>query len=280
MPDVGGARRAAWLAALLLAAASPAGGQGEALCRPWPGEPAPLPTVASGDPALARWSELRVAELVERAQLAEDGDPLESHRLWRRVLCFDPTNQIAWRGLDRTRVVRVYRPVASWGRSAAPRRADPWQGLAAPIAVARPAPHRPIAERRPPRREAAAPPRPRPDARQERARAQRAALERARKTLEEGEGSLRAARFEEALGRAGVARRALAALPAGADSAALQVRVEVLAATAQVALGDDAAARASFARALAANPALELDPMLTSPKVMRALEDARTGNGP
>ena len=64
------------------------------------------------------------------------------------------------------------------------------------------------------------------------------------------------------------------ARPAG-DERALRARLEVLAAIAQVALGDDAAARRSFGRALEAQPGLELDPGRTSPKVMRALEGAR-----
>jgi hypothetical protein len=55
----------------------------------------------------------------------------------------------------------------------------------------------------------------------------------------------------------------------------LRARLEVLAAVAQVAHGDDEAARQSFGRALEAQPGLELDPGRTSPKVMRALEGAR-----
>lgn len=90
---------------------------------------------------------------------------------------------------------------------------------------------------------------------------------------------MKGARFEAALHSAAEARSALEGVSATDGVKGLRVRVEVLAATAQVALGDDAAARASFARALAANPALRLDPMRTSPKVIRALEDARAGSG-
>ena len=85
----------------------------------------------------------------------------------------------------------------------------------------------------------------------------------------------RGARFSEALGRALVARNELAAGPADATSRVLLVHTEVIAATAQVALGDDAGARASFAAALAVDPELALDPQVTSPKVLGVLEQAR-----
>jgi hypothetical protein len=42
-----------------------------------------------------------------------------------------------------------------------------------------------------------------------------------------------------------------------------------------VALGKDADARASFARALQSDPNLHLDPASTSPKVVRAFDAAR-----
>jgi hypothetical protein len=47
------------------------------------------------------------------------------------------------------------------------------------------------------------------------------------------------------------------------------VRNEVVAATAHVALDQEAAARESFRRALGAEPALDLDPAATPPKVLR-----------
>jgi hypothetical protein len=229
-------------------------------CVPWSGEPTPLARVDAEDSGRARWAELRVTELVQRAQLAEPTASVESYRLWRRVLCFDPENELAWRGLARTRPVRVYRPEIGWGAPARPAAStvDPWGALAAPVRVARPQPRvveeAPVQEEPPP------------------------VLARVEGLLRESEASLKAAHFEEALGRAGEARRELdAAGAAGAreDARALRARLEVLSAIAQVALGDDAAARGSFGRALAAQPGLELDPGRTSPKVMRALEGAR-----
>ena len=81
------------------------------------------------------------------------------------------------------------------------------------------------------------------------------------------------------LHRADEARRLLESLPGDEASRALKTRVEVLSATAQVALGDEDAARKSFTRALASDPELQLDPMITSPKVMQALNDARGEGG-
>lgn len=244
----------------LLAAAAP--GQ-EDRCAPWPGEPTPLPRVDAADSARARWAELRVHELVERAQLAEPNASVESYRLWRRVLCLDPENQLAWRGLARTRPVRVYRPEVRWGTPASPASfaVDPWGGLAAPVLVVRWKP--PTVEEAPGEAE------------------RRPVLSRVEALLQESEQNLREAHFEEALRRAGTARRELdTAGPADGAGApdevrALRARLEVLAAIAQVALGDEAAARSSFGRALEAEPGLELDPGRTSPKVMRALEGAR-----
>jgi hypothetical protein len=249
------------LAAPLAAAAAP----GEAdRCAPWPGEPTPLPRVDATGPGRARWAELRVAELVQRAQLAEPTASVESYRLWRRVLCFDPENELAWRGLARTRPVRVYRPEVGWGEEARPASSsvDPWGALAAPVRMARPQPR--VVEEEPGEDE------------------RRRVLARVEELLRESEASLEAAHFQEALGRTAAARRELdsgGAPGTPAEARALRARLEVLAAVAQVALGDDAAARRSFGRALEAQPGLELDPVRTSPKVMRALEGARAAAG-
>ncbi len=244
------------LVAPLAAAAEP--GQTDR-CAQWPGEPAPLPRVDAADSYRARWAELRVAELVERAQLAEPVASVESYRLWHRVLCFDPENELARQGIMRTRPVRVYRPEVVWveGALLASSSVDPWGSLSKPVRVGRP-PLRAAREE--------------PAAGDDR---QRRALARVTELLEESEASLQTAHFEEALGGTAAARRELDAAGSSADERALRARLEVLAAIAQVALGKDAAARQSFGRALEAQPGLELDPRRTSPKVMRALEGAR-----
>lgn len=290
MADGCGPRRrsalAAWLLATTLLCGTVTRALAEEPCQPWPGEPTPLPTTAETDPALARWSELRVAELVARAQVAEARDPVESHRLWSRVLCIDSANELAWRGVDRTRLVRVYRPGVGWGwgRARAAAVADPWEGLAVTISVPRPAspsaaPPRPA----PPRTVAA--PAPAGEGRDsgaaERVRQrQQAALAEAQRMAASAESSLREARFEQALARADDARRLLDGLPGDELGSSLRARVEVLSATAHIALGDQDAARRSFSRALASDPGLRLDPMKTSPKVMQALNDARSEGAP
>jgi LysM repeat protein len=81
---------------------------------------------------------------------------------------------------------------------------------------------------------------------------------------------VRAARFEEALSETDKARPM-----AGAGTRAQRVRLELLAATASIALGRDAAAEQSFERALRADADLELDPASVSPKVVRRFDETR-----
>jgi len=89
--------------------------------------------------------------------------------------------------------------------------------------------------------------------------------------------SLRNARFEEALVDARKARSLLRALDSQPGVAQRRARVETLSAMAEVALGRDDAARASFARALEADPLLALDADAVSPKILRVFEEARAG---
>jgi hypothetical protein len=100
-------------------------------------------------------------------------------------------------------------------------------------------------------------------------------LARLEASLARVEHRLRSARFEEALDDL----RELRGSFAGADDSppvrAQRVRLEVLAATAHVAYGDETAARESLARALDVEPSLDLDPGLTPPKLRRAFEAAR-----
>jgi hypothetical protein len=85
---------------------------------------------------------------------------------------------------------------------------------------------------------------------------------------------VRGAEFEAALESATRGRAAVQALGSAAD-AKRAARLEVLAATAALALGRTADAETSFARALDSDPGLTLDPQVTSPKVRRALERVR-----
>jgi len=247
-------RRAAALAAGLSAALlnTPASAAAPDLCLAAPGEPVPLPQVNDADAFRARWATLQAAELARQAEAAEPVAGATSQRLWRRVLCLDPQSAEARAGLARTASVRVHRPELVWGPPRQRPAGDPWAALAEPVVVTR-AP-------------AAPPPEP-------------ASRVKARELLEEAETSLAGARFSEALGRAQAARDALSEGPSDAAARSLGVRAEIAAATANVALGDEAAARAGFARALALDPGLSLDPVETSPKVLGVLEAARAETG-
>jgi hypothetical protein len=212
----------------------------EDACAPWPGEFSPLPRTDDADPLRARWARLRADQLAALALEQEQDDRVEANRLWQRVLCLDPGSGAAQAGRERTH----------------------------PQVVVQPAPH-PAAESEratptPPRaKRAPAPGKPSLDV---------AALDR---SLARAEQRIRAARFEEALGDLRAVRRRLAAGGNARELRARQVRLEVLTATAQVAYGDETAARASLERALRADPRLELDPRSTPPKLRRALEQAR-----
>jgi LysM repeat protein len=92
--------------------------------------------------------------------------------------------------------------------------------------------------------------------------------------LDTGE-SLRSARFEQALSEAKAARSLLRPLESQPGAAERTARLEVLAGMAEVALGHDVAARASFARALDADPLLRLEPNAVSPKILRIFEETR-----
>ncbi len=127
--------------ALLVLGAGGLESSAEEPCAPWPGEPAPLPRISDSDPVLARWAELRAAELTRHAELAETTDRPESHRLWRRVLCLDPRSKPARSGLARSHPVRVHRPAILSAPPATPGETlDPWRTLGAPLVVTGEAP--------------------------------------------------------------------------------------------------------------------------------------------
>jgi hypothetical protein len=102
---------------------------------------------------------------------------------------------------------------------------------------------------------------------------QDAALRRApsASAADEVDALLRAARFEEAVARGDALREELGT----AEGERLRVRLEVAAGTAYVALEREEAARECFRRALAAEPALDLDPAATAPKVLRVFRSVR-----
>ena len=92
--------------------------------------------------------------------------------------------------------------------------------------------------------------------------------------LDRCETELRAARFEQALESAAEVRERLEARTGAGDDQS-HVRLEIASATAYVALGQTDAALESLERALITDPSLELDPALTSPKVLAVFRAAR-----
>ncbi len=93
--------------------------------------------------------------------------------------------------------------------------------------------------------------------------------------LKEPRGHVRDARFEAALAAIDGVRPKLT----GPDAAPLRAELEVLAATASLALGRSDDARKRFAAALSADPALELDPAIYSPKLRDLLSRVRAETG-
>jgi len=213
----------------------------------------------------ALWAELRVQELAAVAEAFESEAPVDAQRLWRHVICLDPANAAARAGVARTPIVRVARPpiaVRGKGRKSPPEH-DVWVALEDPLPLLR-------AKRRTARAISSRPAVPPPNA-NARAKADTAILE--------VERQVQTARFEDALASAKTARAQIARV-AAAERPEREARLEVLAATAELALGRNEAARESLSRALAANPALALDAQKTSPKVLRALAQARAQSEP
>lgn len=97
---------------------------------------------------------------------------------------------------------------------------------------------------------------------------------------DDAQSALREARFDDALAGAESALRLLEALPDVATARERRARLEVLVATVHVARDEPKAALESLRRALEADPALELDPATTSPKLLRVFYAARGEAGP
>ena len=97
--------------------------------------------------------------------------------------------------------------------------------------------------------------------------------------LHAADALLRSARFEEALSKTESARAPLAELEsrpaANTDTREQRVRLELLAATACIALGRNNDAEQSFERALQADANLQLDPARVSPKVVLRFDQTR-----
>ncbi|MGH0037089.1 MAG: hypothetical protein ACQGVK_18845 [Myxococcota bacterium] len=101
------------------------------------------------------------------------------------------------------------------------------------------------------------------------------AFEEADALLAEVETHLCMARFQVALERVQHGRQELEDLPEVWQSSRRRARLEIMAATAKIALGDPDSAQLNFHWALEIDPYLELDAAQTSPKVLQMFREAR-----
>jgi len=234
-------------------------------CASWPFEPSPLPTLASSDSVLARWGVLRAQELRLAARTAERSAPARANRLWRHLLCLEPASDEAKQGIERTLLVRVHRPEVLVVRPPlGPESTPALSRLDEAIRVAAlPTPRAPVVTPA----SAPRPPAPAVD------------WTRMDAALGTAEAQLGDANFEAALAVAEQLRRQLRDAAETSGARERQARAEVVAATAEIALGHEDAARKSFERALAADPKLRLDPATTSPKVRRTFDAALGAKG-
>jgi hypothetical protein len=254
------------LGALLLSGTLVASAGAETgLCAPWSGEIDPLPNVSDPDPLRATWAKLRADQLVWAARKLEPHSRALARRVWRHASCLDPIRLDIARALVRVGPVRWVRPPILGFDEVVVRRRDeipepvsewPWN-LGEPIrpVVARIRAPRPGVER-----VVASPP---------------PAVRDASQQIAAAEEALREARFELAIEWVERGRGVLETQGPPAQRAEL----EVLAATAEIALGQETAARESLERALRADPELGLDPAVHSPKLVRLFEEVRSGGG-
>ena len=250
---------------LLLAVPGATSGAEAGVCAPWTGEVEPLPSVSDPDPLRAAWAEYRADQLAQAARALEPRSRNLSHRIWRHASCLDPERPGLADALTRTAPVRWVRPpilqvrhvdLKEGEKPPQPVSERSWDlGEPIGVVVARIPPPQERVERVPER-----PPPPLLDATEQIAGAEKA---------------LREARFELAVEWAERGRRLLD----GQGPASQRAELEVLAATAEIALGREEAARESLERALRAEPDLTLDPALYSPKLVRLFEEVRSGEG-
>lgn len=248
-----------WVCLGFVAASPVVAHAAEPRCVAWPGEISPLPTVDHEDPLRSEWASRRAEELAALARTVERSNPGEAYRVWQHVACLDPEHEAARKAMAAIPLVRVHQPQAVQvpAEPTAERTArieDAFANLSQPIRVG---PRRTVEVA-----EVAPPPRDR-------------TLEDLDRKLGQSNALVREARFREALALAKEVQAQLQGKQSEPGMSARLVRAAVLAATAEVALGRKAEARASFERALEIQPGLELDAATTSPKVIRVFRGAK-----
>jgi hypothetical protein len=235
----------AWLGALPDGAA--------AQCSAWPGEPEPLPQLGGTDEFLERWTRLRRDELRGLALLLEASDPVEAHRLWLHAACLAPGDTEIAAGLARSAPSVVHPIAVEVGDAPRPARRST---LGAAFGVLESSVRIP------------APIEYDPDLGS-------FDFQPVDAQIEAASAHLRQARFHSAADLADLSRARLARLSPAPVVRERRARIELVAATARVALGDVDEARSCLERALDADPALRLDSSSAPPKLLRLLDEAR-----
>jgi len=259
-----------------LALAAPAAAQSDAICVVWPGEPDPLPNLDDPDPLRAAWAEARVSELSRLAGVLETGDQVEAYRFRQHARCFGSS------GIDRVaagggRPSPLHRPIGAGAVEPDTVGKNATAGFDAALRLALLSEDEPSPASRPaPRRVASLSPRPEPAAAPARAAVSAtASTDWLDDSLEALASMIKEARFRSALESVNGIQAQASQLTPTPDLRRRLARVEVLAGTAKVALGQTDSARDHFRRALDADPALTLDDG-TSPKVRRTFDSVRS----
>jgi hypothetical protein len=229
-----------------LAATGPLPSGASESCDEWPGEPSPLPDVTSSDSFAARWARLRLEELRGLAILLEAADPVEAQRVWRHAACLAPEDPAISEALARTVPVAVHRPAVEPGPVAPVRRATTLRSALALLDAPARVPVGPETD-----------------------------FASVDAQLDEATGRLEQARFRDALALCDLIRGRMVRMGDARGAHERRARVELLAATVHLALGEEPEARSCVERALRAQPELALDPARSPRKLVRLVDDAR-----
>ena len=245
------------VAACVLAALSALPAAARAQCSAWPGEPDPLPQVGSADGFAAGWARFRREELRGLALLLEGSDGVEARRVWLHAACLAPGDSEIAAALARTARPAVHRVTVSPGApEARMRRATVGAAFDVLSADARVTPSSPG---------------PGP------ATASSAVLDLSAIDAQIADAAthLGAARFQAAADLSDLARARLLHLAEAPPVRERRVRVELLGATARLALGREEDARTCIQRALREDPDLVADPAVSPPKLLRLVSQER-----
>ncbi|MCP5058059.1 MAG: hypothetical protein GY937_15240 [bacterium] len=231
---------------------------------------------------LSVWAQARRAELDRLASVLQEVDSLEAYRFWTHARCLDPSDPDLFRRAAEAASGVIHRASTELESSPFDTQTTGAETLEGAIRLAM----RPLGSSREPN-----PVAPRPSSTRDALRvailpreAPSAEIPAASSTSADAldvvlmnvERMIDEARFRSALEALPEVREAADALPDEAGRKERVARAELLAGTAQIALGQPDQARKHFRRAIQASPGLELRAS-TPPKVRRAFEAVRSG---